>query len=41
LTTDPVTRYAGVGTPADFAAFYSGLPTIHHSGLAPAGGFGK
>jgi hypothetical protein len=26
-TTDPVTRYAGVGNPADSAAFYAGVPS--------------
>jgi hypothetical protein len=27
-TTDPLARCAGVGNPADFAGFYSGLPTL-------------
>ncbi len=27
-TTDPVTRYAGVGNPSDFAGFYAGAPAI-------------
>jgi hypothetical protein len=35
-TTDPVTRYAGAGRPADSAVFYTGLPTI-----TPAGGVAK
>jgi hypothetical protein len=26
--TDPITRCAGVGNPAEFSAFYSGLPTL-------------
>jgi hypothetical protein len=40
-TTDPLTRYAGVGSPADAAGFYSGLPTIYPTGVAPAGGIAK
>jgi hypothetical protein len=27
-TTDPAMRYAGVGNAADFAVFYSGIPTL-------------
>lgn len=34
-TTDPVTRYAGVGNPADSGAFYAGVPTPT---LIPASG---
>jgi hypothetical protein len=39
-TTNPVARYSGVGNSADFAVFYSGLPTLDLS-AAPAGGVAK
>jgi hypothetical protein len=31
-TTDPATRYAGAGDPANSAVFYSGLPTVNTIG---------
>jgi hypothetical protein len=39
-TTDPALRYAGAGNAADFAVFYTGLPTLDIS-AAPAGGYAR
>ena len=39
-TTDPVSRYAGVGNTTEFAVFYSGLPALSLS-TVPAGGVAK
>ena len=33
--TDPVTRFAGAGSPQEYANFYTGLPTL---AVTPAGG---
>jgi hypothetical protein len=34
-TTDPLTRCAGVGNPAEFTAFYAGLPTLDATLVSP------
>ena len=35
-TTDPLTRFAGAGSPKDYAGFYSALPSLAE--VTPAGG---
>jgi len=40
-TTDPVTRLAGAGNPADSAVFYAGLPALDPNAVSPAGGLAK
>jgi hypothetical protein len=39
-TTDPVTRYAGAGSPIQSAGFYAGLPTLD-PGVTPVSGVGR
>jgi hypothetical protein len=39
-TTDPSLRYAGAGNAADFAVFYSGLPTLDIT-TVPAGSYAR
>lgn len=36
--TDPVVRYSGAGHAADFAVFYTGLPSLDPNAVAPASG---
>lgn len=37
-TTNPLTRCEGIGSPAEFAAFYNGLPTLDLTTTLPAAG---
>lgn len=39
-TTDPVSRYAGSGSPANSSVYYAGLPTIDPA-ITPVGGIAK